>query len=581
MIPAEVADFTTSGERTVYNFLRRAAKPDSSFLAWYSPDIEDREPDFVLLSPDSGLIVLEVKDWLPGQILEADPKTALLDVGGVPTRRKQPLAQAREYVNSLLNLLGKNCGKWKNNKPDIPCPITWGAVFPHMRRESFHELGLEKVSDGKRILFWNDIHEDSPFLRDASGQKLRQWLLEHFPPLFAFSLSPTDINWIRNCIFPVARIDLPREASAQRQTVAALDLEQENMARDMAPGKTLIEGPAGSGKTLVLAHQAWNLPRVNRNIHRVLVTCFNLSLIGYIRRLLAKKGAPLGRAGVETLPFYTLCERILSENLPHSGEEMDYYELVVRESLERLSRDHPLKGYWDAILVDEGQDFSPEMARVILSLLPENGVLVVAVDDSQRLYQKHEAPWKKMGISGLRVKKLHTQYRNTKPIATLAFQLLGNTPVIFAGANGEKPGLLRCDSPEALARETAERIGALVRAGLPMREIAVLYTSSEISEGQNLPLLLQECLEAQGVLARWIAKNIESKRNFDITTDSVTISTIHSAKGLDFAHVFLLGLDSLNPALEKHRNLAHVGITRARENLTLGICNDCWLTDLL
>ena len=106
MFPADADRFTTIGEKQVYLFLRKFARPDELFLVWYSPDIEDREPDFILFSPDSGLIVFEVKDWLAEQIMEANPKTALLRIGVREETRKQPLAQAREYVqrDSILKI---------------------------------------------------------------------------------------------------------------------------------------------------------------------------------------------------------------------------------------------------------------------------------------------------------------------------------------------------------------------------------------------------------------------------------------------------------------------------------------------
>ena len=87
-----------------------------------------------------------------------------------------------------------------------------------------------------------------------------------------------------------------------------------------------------------------------------------------------------------------------------------------------------------------------------------------------------------------------------------------------------------------------------------------------------LPESLLEAVEARGVMARWVARDTTSKRYFDITTDSVCISTIHSAKGLDFSHVFLLGMDRLQPEKPRQRRLAYVGMTRAREHLTLAIC---------
>ena len=77
MFPADVTSFLTTGEEATYSFLQRTARPDGKFLCWYAPDIEEREPDFILLSPDCGLVVLEVKDWLIDQLLEDRKSTRL------------------------------------------------------------------------------------------------------------------------------------------------------------------------------------------------------------------------------------------------------------------------------------------------------------------------------------------------------------------------------------------------------------------------------------------------------------------------------------------------------------------------
>ena len=69
MIPDDIEEFTTSGEEAFYRFLLRSAKPDDAFIVWYSPDIEDREPDFILYCPDVGLVMFEVKDWTSAILL--------------------------------------------------------------------------------------------------------------------------------------------------------------------------------------------------------------------------------------------------------------------------------------------------------------------------------------------------------------------------------------------------------------------------------------------------------------------------------------------------------------------------------
>jgi len=98
--------------------------------------------------------------------------------------------------------------------------------------------------------------------------------------------------------------------------------------------------------------------------------------------------------------------------------------------------------------------------------------------------------------------------------------------------------------------------------------MAVLYTrkSSQDERRVSVPELLSRALEARGLMSTWMAEDYRSKRAYDITTESVTISTIHSAKGLDYACVFLVGLDELEPDGWSERpgeEPGYVGITRA------------------
>ena len=96
---------------------------------------------------------------------------------------------------------------------------------------------------------------------------------------------------------------------------------------------------------------------------------------------------------------------------------------------------------------------------------------------------------------------------------------------------------------------------------------------------------------------KWPVEDARAKRRYDITTDSVTVSTIHSMKGMDFTHVTLVlprglaqgrekgllkRLEERRAAWEKRRKtekqaakdsrfrpLLYVGMTRARQSLTV------------
>ena len=48
MMPGDIWEFETEGEKTFYKFLEGVAKPDVNYLCWYTPDVNGNEPDFLL-----------------------------------------------------------------------------------------------------------------------------------------------------------------------------------------------------------------------------------------------------------------------------------------------------------------------------------------------------------------------------------------------------------------------------------------------------------------------------------------------------------------------------------------------------
>ena len=88
MIPQDVEEFKTEGEKQFYKFLESTAKPDAGYMAWYTPDIDDREPDFILYSEKTGLVIFEVKDWALDQIEKADPSIFSVRKGAKLNRAK-------------------------------------------------------------------------------------------------------------------------------------------------------------------------------------------------------------------------------------------------------------------------------------------------------------------------------------------------------------------------------------------------------------------------------------------------------------------------------------------------------------
>ena len=139
---------------------------------------------------------------------------------------------------------------------------------------------------------------------------------------------------------------------------------------------------------------------------------FNLALRSYIQLLLSARKISLGESGVEVCCFYDLCGKILGESIDHANPDSEYYRTVIDLALQEL-RNTRLS--YDAILVDEGQDFSGDMFRVITGLLNrKTNNLTIAMDENQNIYRRTRS-WKKLGIrvSGRRSHQLSFVYRHT------------------------------------------------------------------------------------------------------------------------------------------------------------------------
>ena len=82
--------------------------------------------------------------------------------------------------------------------------------------------------------------------------------------------------------------------------------------------------------------------------------------------------------------------------------------------------------------------------------------------------------------------------------------------------------------------------------------------------------MIGHVLDNRGILYDWVSQDSRAKKSYDVTTDNVTVSTIHSVKGFDYAAVFVVGLDLLDQSRwteEQANRLTYVAITRARYRL--------------
>ena len=92
-------------------------------------------------------------------------------------------------------------------------------------------------------------------------------------------------------------------------------------------------------------------------------------------------------------------------------------------------------------------------------------------------------------------------------------------------------------------------------------------------------MIMTEQVDLEEAINRLVLRDLmEQQEEDDNAADRVQLMTMHAAKGLEFPHVFIIGMEeNLLPHhasiddgnIEEERRLAYVGITRARETLCM------------
>jgi hypothetical protein len=597
-VPEKLPSNVTTGERLLFQVLRHFLPDD--YIVYYKPDIQGMRPDFVLIGPDLGLVVLEVKDYTKNALHRLNPDQWFIQTSNGLTVRKSPLKQAREYAFRIANLLERDKsmiqldGKYKYR---LNFTYGYGVVMTRLTHRDLNGHALADVLNPKLCLTRDDIDPQSEsFSPTDLLNKIKNMFVAPFRHV---PLSQKDIRTIRYHLFPEVRISaeyksvrpLPgsQYALVELDDVKVMDLQQENLAKQIGDKHRLIRGVAGSGKTLILASRAKILAESHPD-WRILVLCYNIALARYIDQMIQHKlreniGEPSKVSTVNPPPNHgRITVRHFHRWLKELGISKDEHIPDVLTRLEKGEGNFP---QYDAVLIDEDQDFSSEWLKLVVKLLnPETMSLLIVEDGAKTVYSRRRNFAQDIGLSFRgRSRVLKTNYRNTAPIIQIAwdfYQTHGlddhaqeNEMEVIPPESSQRPG----DPPvihkaSSLLEElawVADQIERLhYEKRVPYEEIAVLY----LYNNRSYPIvrLLQQYLKQRGIPYYWISESQDTKMNFNKDEAAVKICTIHSSKGLDFKAAFVVGVDSMpfhhqeiEPAQEA--SLLYIGMTRARDYL--------------
>ena len=124
---------------------RLEEKLDADNLLWYNVPIGEkrRHPDFIILHPSRGLLILEVKDWKLETIQSVTSQTVeLLTNSGVKSTNN-PLQQAREHALAIHELLEQDAALVQldgQHKGKLLMPYGYGVVLSNITRKTFDAI---------------------------------------------------------------------------------------------------------------------------------------------------------------------------------------------------------------------------------------------------------------------------------------------------------------------------------------------------------------------------------------------------------------------------------------------------------
>ncbi len=249
--------------------------------------------------------------------------------------------------------------------------------------------------------------------------------------------------------------------------------------------------------------------------------------------------------------------------------QVDWNDLAVK-----VLENEPSKEY-DIIIADEAQDLSANQIRALMRYAGEPSSVIFVMDAAQRIYPRG-FPLGEVGIEDMRSYRLKENHRNTREICAFAEPLLIGLDV---GDDGTLPDLKSCKRSGPVPLVIKGRYGKQVEYVLKYITSYIDLSKESVAflkprGGQWFDYIRNE-LQKKGLDYVEITRQAEWPKG----DQNIALSTMHSAKGLEFDHVFILGLnDKTTPhgseegdaTFENLRRVLAVAITRSRESVTIG-----------
>ncbi|MBY5340437.1 nuclease-related domain-containing DEAD/DEAH box helicase [Rhizobium leguminosarum] len=490
------------------------------------------EADFVILHRSHGVLIVEVKGGeivLKGRKWNRVHKRHMEEI-------QDPVRQARRSLWTFKRRIQQICGPRLAEKT----MITVAVGFPHCAFNDQPPIDLP----GKAILTLDDMGAIEPAILRAFEAGGRQE-----------ELTADEFDAIIKVLAPEFRVYEPLKVGidASSTLLARLTSQQLAVLRGFeANPRAIIEGVAGSGKTLLAMQRALSFAKSK---HSVLFTCYNVELAKWIREELA--GHLVENGGNITVSNFhrlgaELCKEAGIDFTPNQANPDLWWDQLAPDLLAQAAMLLHAEPAFDAVVIDEAQDFSPNWWDALEYLYDPGGPTWAFWDKAQSLRREPIIPPIKDAFRF----HLETNCRNTRRIAVCA-SAAANVPSepFDLAPLGRPPRVIVPPNASALSGLVQQELRSLLKEHrLAPKQIAVLAPTQR----QNGPLSQVHAINGipfTSDAAAWRANS------------GILWSTARSFKGLEADVILLCGFPGLGDVFTVSD--LYVALTRARSHLVI------------
>ena len=514
------------------------------------------EIDFLILVPNSGIYIMEVKG---GKVSCKDGVWTFTDrTNNSNTSYVGPFNQARDAMFSLRNRLKQILG----NDHEFNRIITgFICAFPDINfdresveYESWQILDKDLIdSNGIESFFYN------LGVNYKEKHKNERWFsLDHSIPSFQkleklSELLRGDFEKIRTSKEEINDFNKAVKNYTEEQ-FRVLDHIQDNE-------RCLIQGSAGTGKTMIALESAI---RSCIDGKRVLLTCFNKIIGDWMRDYLKEYKDNITVVNLHSF----LIEKIKGIDIVNT-HDTDFFSKEV-PSLATKIYEKNIEKKFDKLIIDEGQDLITEeylnlFDSMLIGGLAKGNWEIYGDFEQQAIFSKFSKQEMFVLIEKYTIPSrfnLKINCRNTKQIGEETSLISGfqTQPFLLDYLEGGPVNYIFFDTKKDERIKLEDTLNKVLENNTPLNNIVILspnkFENSVVSE-----------------LEKYNIKNYTNYSEFIHSNDTIYFSTIHSFKGMEAEYVFITDIDNLD--LETSKSLLYIGMSRAKFNLTLFVNNDC------